>query len=775
MSRRKASTNMAEVKKSRSGYNGAVTKVLGKLQHIKCDEVAAVAAIDTKDVNRLLGSLARTEKNFLVTLEEAEEYAPEGREEEFQDEEDEVLEEFERTIAVCQELGELLLSLKNVQTGLANLSHDVAVLKESLTERPDSDHSQRLSSINEAFFVLRQEWRKNDLPAEHALKKELDASIKVIDDLAADITNAKRRASPSRGATSYTGSSRVDRDRTKLPAISIPTFNGDILAWPTFWQKFTATVHVHDDLPDSTKLAYLRSAITDPEANILLNPAIDGPDTYERLVQELHQRYARTRKIHRGLVNKLSTLPAAKYQSKDLRQLLDTANNYVNCLKTTKQFDLESVITSMIYGKLPYKMQVDWDDDHDDTDKVAPYTELFDYMSKKILTLSDNQTSTTFEAKPPKQEKRSERKPQPAKKKAQVYTVTPATPAAPAAPAISASQQHPPYKWECSFCKPERHPLYLCSKWNTFTVTQRLAHVKDKKLCTNCLGVGHGAGTCKSSYRCKDCGQAHHTSIHQVSQSVQQVASTLSQSRQLPDALLQTAEVLLKGPGGQEVRARALLDGAAGLSIITHRMAKILDLPLESGKTDLTTVQDADGGGAELLTEVTISPVHYQHDISCQLAVLKSIISTTPLQPFPPVEEFPHLWGLQLADPTYHIPGPIDILLGSNVWLKIQGDKQVVMDEESSVGAAHTIFGWVVTGTAPVPGQQPKAPIYHVQPTILDEKVHQLAYDFWLSEEAEEAAPTQTEVEAQVEKHYSEHVVHNLSENNYEVEAPKNL
>ena len=758
MSRRKVPTCMSEVRKSRSCFSGAVTKVLEKLQHIKHDEVAAVAAINPKEVERLLGSLSRTEKSFEVTLDEAQEYAPEGEEEndKFQEDEEDVRDVFEGSLAVCRELAELLLALKNVQVGLADLAHDVATLKESLTERPDNDHSQRLSSINEAFHALRQEWRKGCLPSEHALKKELDACTKAIDTLAEDTAKAKVRSSPVITSSSHPVSSRVDRDRTKLPAISIPTFNGDILAWPTFWQKFSATVHVHDDLPDSTKLAYLRTAITDPEAAILLNPAIDGPDTYERLVKELHQRYARTRKIHRGLVHKLSTLPSAKYQSKDLRKLLDSATSFVNCLKTTKQFTLEAVITSMVYGRLPYKLQVEWDDDRDDDDKVAPYTELFDYMAKKILILSDNQTSTPSEAKPPpKQEKRP--KQQPSRQKAQVYSV-------------SSPTQH---KWECPLCKPDRHPLYTCPKWLGYTVAQRMAHIKQRHLCTNCLGVGHPVATCKSTYRCRECGQAHHSSIHQEEQPSQQVTSTLSQSQQLPDALLQTAEVLLKGPEGQEVRARALIDSAAGLSLITHRMAKLLELPMHKSKTALTTLQDSKSLGSEHLTEVTICPTHRQLDIKCRPAVLKNVISTTPSRPFAPVDEFPHLWGLRLADPSYNIPGHVDILLGSDVWLKLQGNLPPITEKDSPVGAVNTIFGWVVTGTAPVGEQQQQMPVYHLQPTISNEELHKLAYNFWLSEAAEESAPSQSQVEAQVENHYSEHVRHNPPADRYEVELPR--
>ena len=756
MSRRKVPTCMGDVKKSRRSYSGALTKAMDKLKMMPHDCVEEIIDVDKEEVERLLKSIMRTETNFMATLEEAQDYAPEGEEEDtFLEEEDAMLETFEQAASAVRKLANEILALKYTQMGLADLSHDISSLQTTLTGKPDLDHSEQLNDLKTAFSTLREEWKKAGLPRGHTLKTELDACTGNIQDLAADIAGV--RAVPG----SATSSIKTERDRTKLPAITIPSFSGDILNWPTFWQKFAAAVHDHSDLPKSTKLAYLRTAITDPEAEILLNPAIDGPDTYERLVKELHQRYSRTKKIHRGLVNKLNNLPPAKYNSKELRRLLDSASSYVDCLRTTGQFTLEAVITSMVYSKLPYKLQVDWDDDRPEN-KVASYPELFEYLTKKILTLSDNQTTTTPEAKPPvKQEKRPERRQQPARQRSQVHTV---------APSPSPSTQFQ-YKYDCHFCKPEKHPLFVCPKWTAFDVTQRLAHVKAKSLCVNCLGVGHAVGTCKSTYRCRSCSQAHHSTLHQESQPSQQVTATLSTSKQLPDALLRTAEVLLKGPD-REIRARALLDSAAGLSLITHRMAKLLGLPMETSRTALTTLEDSKALGSEHLTAVMISPIQQSMEIPCTPAVLKKIVSQTPLRSFPPVENFPHLWGLQLADPTFNIPGPVDILLGNDVLLKLHGKLPPITHEDSNVGAVSTVFGWVITGTAPGPAQT-QMPVYHLQPAISNEDLHKLAYDFWLGEEAEEKAPPQSEIDIQVEEHYTKHVKHNPPKDMYEVKLPQ--
>ena len=489
---------------------------LRQAELIKSDEVAAIAAINPKDIERHINSIERTEKNFMMTLEEAQEFAPEGEEEEaFQDDEATAVEAFESSISAFRELADYLLVLKSVQTGLGDLTYDISSLEATLTDRPDSDHTHRFASIDSSFAGLRQEWRKANLPKEHLLKGELDACTKSIDTLAADIASAKHRASPTTPLVSHHPSSspRIERDRTKLPAIALPTFKGDVLQWPTFWQKFSAAVDIHDDLPDSTKLSYLRTAIQDPEAELILNPSMDGPSTYKRLVKELHQRYERVKKIHRELVEKLINLPTAKNNSRDLRRLVDATTNCVECLNATGHFNLEAFITSITYSKLPYKVQIDWDNDQPDDNTVLPYPKLLEYVTKKAFTLSDHKSSSSAPLDPPERRpaRKQDRKPEQAhnKQRSHVYSVSSPTTSSPTTPST--------YKWDCALCKPERHPLHICPKWLGYSVDQRLSHVKDQTLCANCLAVGHLTSACKSKYRCRDCGQAHHTTIHQSS------------------------------------------------------------------------------------------------------------------------------------------------------------------------------------------------------------------------------------------------------------------
>ena len=759
---------MQALRDSRPRFKGAITKISTKLDSLKADDASAIAHIDMIFITTQLASLERTDKKFHVNLEDTQQYAPEDDDEldTFQEEEDASADAFEQAVSKTREKAHHLIALKKVQRGQADLNHSTETLEASLSSRPDADHSSSYSTIEFAFTQLNTDWREANLPMDHALKKELEAFTGRLHYLAADISSARCRSIPA--ITSHAAVvPKTERNITKLPAIALPTFSGDVLKWPTFWNQFVASVDSNKELPDSTKLSYLRKAIKDPEAEVILNPSIDGPDTYGRLVKELQLRYRRTKKIHRDLVEKLIQLPSAKYNSSDLRKLVDAATNSLECLQTTGHFSLETFISSLIYSKLPYKLQVDWDKDQPDVNTVMPYSKLFEYVTKTAFTLSDHKTSTPSpstsvpEKKPPAKKQASHYY----KQKSQVYSVSTPTPESSPAPAST------PWKYECLFCKPAKHPLNSCPKWLGFTIDQRLTQVKDKKICANCLAPGHETADCKSKYRCRDCHQKHHTSIHK-NNSVQ-VATILKQSRQLPDTLLMTAEILLTGPTGQQLKARAFLDPGAGLSIVSSRVAQTLKLPLEYSQISFTTVQGTECQGSSYVTNLIISSLHSSKTFPCRPAVVKTVTENIPNKLLAPIYDFPHLTGLCLADPNFNVPGRVDILLGAELWLQFQETAPNILASPSEPGAQLTAFGWVLIG--PIKAQESSSQNFitgHVQP-MSNNELYELAYNFWLAESAEPPEDTLSSVEAQVERHYEETVTYSPISSRYQVTLPR--
>ena len=115
-----------------------------------------------------------------------------------------------------------------------------------------------------------------------------------------------------------------------------------------------------------------------------------------------------------------------------------------------------------------------------------------------------------------------------------------------------------------------------------------------------------------------------------------------------------TAQLVITGPGGRELKARALIDSGASLSLVSERVAEILNLPLEPAKLHLCVIQGETIKPLENLTTLQLSPLlNKRLKIPCHPAVIPTVTGNLPSQPVHPVHDLPHLMGLQLADPEY--------------------------------------------------------------------------------------------------------------------------
>ena len=360
-SRRRAPPDMATVKKSRASFTGAITKASDKLKAIKStEELNEIILINTKEIDRILISIERTETGFLQTLEDAQEFCPEAEAAEaFQQEEEAAMENFNVSISAVRDLADELLTLKSVQTGMGDLTCDMSALRDSLTEKPESNQTSALQALEASFSSLRQEWKKANLAKDHSLKAELDACRKQLTVLGADVDSAKDKTASHPSPSPSSSSDRTccgASSKSDLPTIEVPTFDGDIMKWASFWAAFTTTVGGRTDLSDTKKLIYLRKAVKDPDTQLLLHSPSETPELYQEVVKELQSRFNRTREIHRNLTQSLLQLPTAKQTRLDLRRLVDSIKQTIESLKTTGHYDIDAFLTSIVYLSLPSRL-----------------------------------------------------------------------------------------------------------------------------------------------------------------------------------------------------------------------------------------------------------------------------------------------------------------------------------------------------------------------------------------------------------------------------------
>ncbi|XP_039301765.1 uncharacterized protein LOC120356926 [Solenopsis invicta] len=334
-----------------------------------------------------------------------------------------------------------------------------------------------------------------------------------------------------------------------------------------------------------------------------------------------------------------------------------------------------------------------------------------------------------------------------------------------------------------SFCDGS-HFIDSCNEFAAKPTEDRREFVVSKRLCANCLG-NHRLTECKSAKRCRLCGGHHHTLIHRASatssvamQPGQGAASKASSSAVALavatgsgaislyvsgcrlDApamtLLSTVRVRVLNRSGQAIEARALLDFGAELSLVRELFAQLLRCPRHHPSIPLLGVGSLPSyttrGALTLRLQSCVDPT-FEFDAAAY--VVPRVMSRAPGEEVNPTA-WSQLCNLPLADPTWYKPGPVDLILGSDVLSHLFGETFRRGTLRQPV-AQYSKLGWVIYGpSGVVPNlSTPTALPSHGISNCPDHELETLLRQFWMQEEVALASQSAfTEDEAQCEAHF---------------------
>ena len=280
-----------------------------------------------------------------------------------------------------------------------------------------------------------------------------------------------------------------------------------------------------------------------------------------------------------------------KHTQADLNSYANDINHVILGLKTLKQFDIESCFTSLAVQRLPKHLKELWQLECKATREVAPIDKLVLFIKERAAAVGAGMAvpSLTTTMEPQilvKHKKKQDRNPQDRNPRHKA--------------AVHVSSPSPAFKFECVLCKPEKHTLYHCTKFKAMDVKARR--------CFNCLIPGHRNTECRNPVTYRLCSGKHNTLVHQADQATETRASSNSAtSSNLPDILMMTSKVLLKGPGGRTFTARALLDSGSTLTLVSSKAVQALQLPSTSKRITFSGVQDTPVQSSSHVASNTIS------------------------------------------------------------------------------------------------------------------------------------------------------------------------
>lgn len=482
-------------------------------------------------------------------------------------------------------------------------------------------------------------------------------------------------------------------EQVKLPCIQLPVFSGNYEEWPTFKDLFVALVHDNASLTNVQRLHYLKTSITGEAAALLKHIQVTDTNYYQAW-DILKSRFGNKRLIVNSLLKRLFAQKKCTSQtSSQLKSLLDTTNEIMNSLQNlgvpTGSWD--PIIIFLVVQKLDSESHKEWEQIaySENKEELSKWSELKKFLESKFQTLEL--------VTPPSvsREKTSVRE--------RVYHV-------------SASEKC------CVMCK-DNHTLCRCKTFAKMQPSERSQYVQDNRLCFNCLAPGHSAFKCRVPMSCRICKRRHHTLLHQpnntsasaTSSSSERVciqptssqatveekvvhttmASTNEDGRTV--SLLATAVVIVRGEHGHTTVLKALIDSGSQACFISEKAAQALKLERKQVNLIVTGMESMKVPVKHEVKFKVLSRWESNFELPIQAYVMSKHLTTNIPSNTKYLNEWPHLRGLNLADPKFYVSGTMDLLLGVEEYSKIiqQG---LVKGPPGTPCAQKTSLGWIVMG-----------------------------------------------------------------------------
>lgn len=139
---------------------------------------------------------------------------------------------------------------------------------------------------------------------------------------------------------------------------------------------------------------------------------------------------------------------------------------------------------------------------------------------------------------------------------------------------------------------------------------------------------------------------------------------------------------------------RALCDGGSQASLITTDLVQRLKLRKMPNQMNINGVNGTESAKGRVIVNFT-STTNNKVCESIQLLVTSKIPQFLPQKPLP-IDKWPHIKRLQLADKKFYEPSTVDLLLGADFYSRIIVNG--IIRRPNSPIAQNTTFGWIIFG-----------------------------------------------------------------------------
>ncbi|XP_059058258.1 uncharacterized protein LOC131851732 [Achroia grisella] len=515
-----------------------------------------------------------------------------------------------------------------------------------------------------------------------------------------------------------------------LPKLSLPTFESKISEWPTFKNIFMTTIGSSNMSP-ARKLQFLKTALKG-EAAGLVSALFISDDNFQKAMDILITRYEnKVIVVNTHLKSFLNHITITRNNLKEFLNILQQSLDSLNALDiNTDSWDV--LLVFLITQKLDSSLRTSWELSRKDNN-LPTLKELLQFLNLRM---------TSYDLI---NDKGSDSKPQTSSKPKVSYNASVITcdsvcvmckgehflHKCPQFMQLSPVQRNEYVKTNtlCFNCLKPYKFNHRCSKHKCLTCRGRhhtMLHMQSRAILVNSLisqsnnieqpstpapvpilPPAPAAPTMTApaasvptvpALNCNLTPQLTPTYSDHVDNRPPVVHTTHTSTNSNIHVLLSTAIIRIQDATGQWHTARALLDSGSEVNLITSRLALKLKCKQDS------TLNSILGIGAShqqsnvcIKTNIASRTSNFIANITC--LVMDKI--TVPLPHFYVHTDnwnIPKLQARTLADPTFHTPSEIDILIGCQLFYSIitQGHMTLGVNLPHLI---NSVFGWIISGT----------------------------------------------------------------------------
>ncbi|XP_033213814.1 uncharacterized protein LOC117170880 [Belonocnema kinseyi] len=435
-------------------------------------------------------------------------------------------------------------------------------------------------------------------------------------------------ADQSTGTIDRTLDVQQTKRRVKLPVATLPTFSGRYAEWLAFRDSFTSLIHDQTDLTNVEKLKYLKSALKADEAQKISVFSITE-ENYNGAWQLLEKTCQDTRIIISRHLSLIMRLPVQEKQtSEGLIKLADDTQQHMLSLASLGVKISEEILVQNIEEKLHKTTLEKWDETLK-RNKFPKLDDMLEFLYRTATRLSQREFQNKSLSKDTSSTPGSSGNQRNAKTAFLTSTIKP-----------------------CPACRCKTHPLFRCEKFRSFSIPTRIQVVQDASLCQI------------------------------LTRSTGNSDRYISLTTKIPMNQLITSAVLYSlDKKRRPIRYRALLDTCSSTNFIKEKLATALRLPKKrcsvpvGALNNLTTV-------AKAVVTITIRSLHSSYERTLSFLTIPQIAKLVPNDIIPrEVIKIPP--NIQLADPTFHLPSKVDMLLGSGPSLPMFCGGQIILSDRA--------------------------------------------------------------------------------------------